>query len=146
MAQITRDTIYDAVAPDDFGAMLDVTRHEARSTAFDKIIAAKHDHYWNPLDKRYIDFSPPWDMVNEALQPDDLVPALQTDYVEAHFAARPPQERIRFINEVARWQMSAILHGEQGGLRPPARMIRRPSGPGGRRPHAPPRIARGHPS
>ena len=116
MAQITRDTIYDAVAPDDFGAMLDVTRHEARSTAFDKIIAATHDHYWNPLDKRYIDFSPPWDMVNEALQPDDLVPALQTDYVEAHFAARPPQERIRFINEVARWQMSAILHGEQGAL------------------------------
>ena len=28
----------------------------ARSTAFDKIISATHDHFWDPLDKKYIDF------------------------------------------------------------------------------------------
>jgi len=113
--QITKDQMYDAVAPTDFGAMLDVERHLNRSTAFDKIISATHDHFWDPLDKRYIDFDAPFDMENEQIIPDDLVPALQTDYVQNFFADKP-KERIRFINQMARWQLSAILHGEQGAL------------------------------
>ncbi len=36
MAQITKDNAYDAVAPDDFPAMLQVERYGKRSTAFDK--------------------------------------------------------------------------------------------------------------
>jgi hypothetical protein len=116
LSQITKDGLYDAVAPDDFAAMLDIDRHLSRSTAFDKIIAATHDHYWNPLDKKYIDFSSPWDLDNDPLQPDDFVPALQTDYVREHFAALPPKQKTRFVNEVARWSMSSILHGEQGAL------------------------------
>ncbi|HAC59907.1 MAG TPA: DUF3066 domain-containing protein, partial [Rhodobiaceae bacterium] len=38
--QITKDNAYDAVAPDDFPAMMEVDRYNARSTAFDKIISA----------------------------------------------------------------------------------------------------------
>jgi hypothetical protein len=113
--QITKDTIYDAVAPDDFAAMLEIDRHLNRSTAFDKIISATHDHFWDPLDARYIDFSDDFDMENTAILPDYLVPALETDLLKAHFADKP-KERIRFINENARWQLSAILHGEQGAL------------------------------
>ena len=113
--QITKDTIYDAVAPDDFAAMLEIDRHLNRSTAFDKIISATHDHFWDPLDARYIDFSNDFDMENTAILPDYLVPALETDLLKAHFADKP-KERIRFINETARWQLSAILHGEQGAL------------------------------
>ena len=37
---ITKDIIYDAVAPDDFESMLELDRYNARSTAFDKIISA----------------------------------------------------------------------------------------------------------
>jgi Long-chain fatty aldehyde decarbonylase len=114
--QITKDAMYDAVAPTDFRSMIETGRYNARSPAFDKIISATHDHFWDPLDPKYIDFSEPWDMDNEALQPDYFVPALQTDYVKDHFAARPPQERVRFINQMARWVMSSILHGEQGAL------------------------------
>lgn len=113
--QITKDSVYDAVAPTDFGAMLDIDRHLNRSTAFDRIISATHDHFWDPLDSRYIDFSEPFDMENVALVPDDLVPAMQTDYVKNFFADKP-KERIRFVNQIARWQLSAILHGEQGAL------------------------------
>ena len=54
--QITKDELYDAVPPTDFGAMLEIDRHLNRSTAFDKIISATHDHFWDPLDKKYIDF------------------------------------------------------------------------------------------
>ena len=43
---ITKDVIYDAVAPDDFESMLELDRYNARSTAFDKIISATHDHFW----------------------------------------------------------------------------------------------------
>lgn len=113
--QITKDTIYDAVAPDDFAAMLEIDRHINRTTAFDKIISATHDHFWDPLDTKYIDFNDDFDMENTAILPDYLVPALETDLLKAHFADKP-KERIRFINENARWQLSAILHGEQGAL------------------------------
>ena len=112
---ITKDVIYDAVAPDDFESMLELDRYNARSTAFDKIISATNDHFWDPLDKRYIDFDEPFDLENEELLPDEFVPALATHYVTEHFADKP-KERLRFKSQMARWQMSAILHGEQGAL------------------------------
>jgi hypothetical protein len=114
--QITKDEVYDAVPPNDFSKMLDIDRHLNRSSAFDKIISATHDHFWDPLDKKYIDFTEtPWDLDTMDIQPDDMVPALLTDYVQEHFE-KHPEQRIRFKNEVARWSMSAILHGEQGAL------------------------------
>ena len=114
--QITKDELYDAVAPTDFAAMLDIERHMTRSSAFDKIISATHDHFWDPLDKKYIDFdAEPWDLDTQDLQPDEMVPALETKYVTEHFE-KHPELRIRFKNEIARWSMSAILHGEQGAL------------------------------
>ncbi len=114
--QITKDEVYDAVGPTDFAAMLEIDRHLNRSTAFDKIISATHDHFWDPLDTRYIDFNAePWDLDTQDLQPDEMVPAMQTDYVREHFE-KHPELRTRFKNEIARWSMSAILHGEQGAL------------------------------
>jgi hypothetical protein len=113
--QITKDALYDAVAPTDFAEMLKVDRHMTRSTAFDKIISATHDHFWDPLDKRYIDFTEGFDLENEQIMPDYMAPALETEYVQEFFADKP-KERIAFVNELARWQLSAILHGEQGAL------------------------------
>lgn len=110
--QITKDPAYNAVAPDDFPAMIEIDRYGRRTTAFDKIIAATNDHFWDPLDTRYIDFAEPFDMENEAIVPEDLVPELATvigDRLEG-------KERIRFINRNAQWMLSAILHGEQGAL------------------------------
>src|SRR5262245_34582339 len=113
--QITKDEIYDAVAPTDFGAMLAIDRHLNRSSAFDKIISATHDHFWDPLDKKYINFDDDFDPETTDFIPDDLVPALMTDYVSNYFADKPA-ERIRFKSQIGRWIMSSILHGEQGAL------------------------------
>jgi len=111
---ITKDAMYDAVAPDDFESMLELDRYNARSTAFDKIISATHDHFWDPLDKAYIDFDEPWDMENEPLVPEDMIVSLQTDYVNN--ALQDPKQRTRFINESVLRSFSSILHGEQGAL------------------------------
>ncbi len=113
--QITKDAMYDAVPPTDFSKMLEIDRHLNRSTAFDKIISATHDHFWDPLDKKYIDFDEPWDMENQPVMPEEYVAALHTDYVKARFA-NDPKGKVAFINQQARWMMSAILHGEQGAL------------------------------
>src|SRR6476620_1357054 len=111
---ITKDIIYDAVAPDDFESMLELDRYNARSTVFDKIISATHDHFWDPLDSKYIDFSAPWDMENEPLLPDDQIMSLSVPYVLDHL--EKTGQKAKFINEMALWNFSSILHGEQGAL------------------------------
>ena len=111
---ITKDIIYDAVAPDDFESMLELDRYGNRSTAFDKIISATHDHFWDPLDTRYIDFSEPFDMENEMVLPEDMVVSLQTKYVSDRLSDR--KDRVRFVNQFALRSFSSILHGEQGAL------------------------------
>src|SRR5258706_7013844 len=111
---ITKDILYDAVAPDDFESMLELDRYGARSTAFDKIISATHDHFWDPLDPKYIDFSAPWDMENQALVGEELNAALQTDYVKARL--NTPALRAQFVNKSLLYSFSSILHGEQGAL------------------------------
>lgn len=110
---ITKDAMYDAVAPDDFEAMLDPVRYGTRSSAFDKIISATHDHFWDPLDPKYIDFSEPFDIEHEPLMPADFFVPMQTRYVQETLS---PADQIRFQNELVRWNLSAILHGEQGAL------------------------------
>jgi hypothetical protein len=111
---ITKDLIYDAVAPDDFESMLELDRYGARSTAFDKIISATHDHFWDPLDKKYIDFDEPFDMENEMLLPEDMIVSMSTDYVSNHLSDW--KTRVRFVNQSTLRSLSSILHGEQGAL------------------------------
>src|SRR5215510_585242 len=115
MSNITKDALYDAVAPDDFEAMLALDRYNGRSPAFDKIISATHDHFWDPLDPKYIDFSTPFDIENVAMLPDDHVMPLKLPYVADHFA-KHEKEKVRFINHLQLWNFSSILHGEQGAL------------------------------
>ncbi len=111
---ITKDIIYDAVSPDDFESMLELDRYNARSTAFDKIISATHDHFWDPLDKKYIDFDEPFDMENQMILPEDMIISMSTDYVSNHLSDW--KTRVRFVNQSALRSFSSILHGEQGAL------------------------------
>jgi hypothetical protein len=111
---ITKDAMYGAVAPDDFEAMLTLDRYNERSTAFDKIISATHDHFWDPLDAKYIDFSAPFDLETEALMPEETQPLLRLPYIDA--TLKDPRQRIAFINYMQLRSFSSILHGEQGAL------------------------------
>ncbi len=105
------DPAYQTVAPDDFPAMLENDRYFRRSSEFEEIIARTEEHFWNPEDPDYIDFSTP-------LDPE--TPILPFDFnAEAHTAIwdkLDDQQRVDFTNDAARWFVSNLLHGEQGAL------------------------------
>lgn len=110
--QITKDNAYDAADPDDFKVMLESSRYGRRSTAFDKIIAATHDHFWDPLDPRYVDFGQSFDLARDRIMPETMLAELMLPSIKA----LPSDQQIALANELARWYMSSILHGEQGAL------------------------------
>ncbi|MBO6633644.1 ferritin-like domain-containing protein [Parvibaculum sp.] len=109
---ITVDAAYEAVAPDDFPAMMEVDRYGKRSTAFDKIISATHDHFWDPQDTKYIDFSQPFDMENEYL----IDPEQNADLKTAVKDKLDEKQKIKLVNMDVQWGLSSILHGEAGAL------------------------------
>ena len=70
---ITHDPIYNTVDRDAFPLLLEVDRYGERTDAFDKIIAATHDHFWDPTDPAYVDFSEPFDLAADTLMPRALI-------------------------------------------------------------------------
>jgi hypothetical protein len=111
-AHITHDPAYQAVAPDDFAAMVAIERYGRRSDAFDQIIGATHDHFWDPHNPAYLDFAQPFDLAAESLLPIERFPELNCAATE-HLDGL---QKIRLANEIQRWNLSNILHGEQGAL------------------------------
>jgi hypothetical protein len=109
---ITHDAIYDTVDRDDFDAMIEVDRYARRTGAFDEIISATEDHFWDPLDKAYVDFSQPFDTASETIMPRDF-----TIELNCAVADRLDEgQQIRLANQSTRFSLSQILHGEQGAL------------------------------
>ncbi len=112
MSDITADIAYNAVKPGDFKSMIEVDRYAARTPHFDKIISATHDHFWDPLDTKYIDFSQPFDIENEYL----VDPEQSMDAMIADMAGLDEKRKIKLANLGTLWSLSSILHGEQGAL------------------------------
>jgi hypothetical protein len=109
---ITYDPIYETVGATDFPALLEVDRFGARTDAFDEIIAATHDHFWDPTDPRYVDYREPFDLQAETIMPRTFIVELNCAVAEK----LDEGQQIRLANESSRWQISALLHGEQGAL------------------------------
>ncbi len=107
-----RHPAYRTVPRDDFRAMVDVARYADRSTNFDEIISRTHDHFWDPADTAYIDFSEPFDLESEYLMPPERIHELRGAVADR----LDEGQRIGLANEIMRWQISNILHGEQGAL------------------------------
>jgi hypothetical protein len=110
--QITYDKAYDAVAPEDFPAMLEVPRYGRRSHAFDGIISATHDHFWDPFDRNYIDFDQPFDLTITPIVPLDMTIELRSAVGDR----LDDSQKIQLTNDVMHWSISNLLHGEQGAL------------------------------
>ena len=109
---ITYDPAYAAVEPDDFRAMVDVDRYGLRSSTFDQIISATHDHFWDPMDTAYLDFDSPFDMKKEMIMPADQFIELSSAVVDV----LDEGQQIALANDIMCWNLSSILHGEQGAL------------------------------
>jgi len=109
---ITHDSIYDAVDRDDFDAMIEVDRYARRTGAFDEIISATQDHFWDPLDPTYVDFSQPFDLREDTIMPRDFTIELNCAVADK----LDEGQQIALANEVTRFSVSQLLHGEQGAL------------------------------
>ena len=112
-AHITHDAAYNTIDRDEFLKLIEVDRYADRSDAFDSIISATVDHFWDPNDPRYIDYrAQEFDLREETVLPREMV-------VELHSAVADrldEGQKIRLANENARFFLSSILHGEQGAL------------------------------
>jgi hypothetical protein len=105
------DPAYRAVDPDDFQAMIATDRYAQRSSDFEEIIARTEEHFWNPEDPDYVDFTAPFS-AEETIVPSWFVLESNT----AVWDRLDERQRIHLVNESARWSVSNILHGEQGAL------------------------------
>ncbi|MEE2663716.1 MAG: ferritin-like domain-containing protein [Myxococcota bacterium] len=111
---IAHDPIYNAVDRDDFLSLIEVDRYADRTSAFDSIISATVDHFWDPTDPTYIDFDADcaFDTGEQLLMPREFC-------VELHCAVADrldPRQQIQLANASTQFMLSSILHGEQGAL------------------------------
>ena len=106
---LSYDPAYEACAPDDFPAMLTPERYGRRSSAFDKIIAATHDHFWDPMDPKYVDFSIPFDVDAELIMPEETIIEFKCGVIDKV----APRDRVKFGNLINHQMLSGLLHGEQ---------------------------------
>jgi hypothetical protein len=112
-SHITHDPIYNTVDRDDFLSMIEVDRYADRTDAFDQIISATRDHFWDPTDAAYVDFDKePFDVGEQLLMPRSFVVELNCAVADR----LDERQQIRLANESLRFSLSSILHGEQGAL------------------------------
>ncbi len=111
---ITHDTIYNTVDRDDFLALIDVDRYADRTDAFDGIISATEDHFWDPTDAAYIDFrgAKPFNVVEETIMPREFTVELSCAVAEK----LDEKQKVRLANQSTRFMISSLLHGEQGAM------------------------------
>ncbi len=103
---------YDTIDRDEFLPFIEINRYADRSIDFDTIISATADHFWDPSDPRYLDFDEPFNLREDTLMPRDFCIELQCAVADR----LDEDQKIRIANENTRFQLSSILHGEQGAL------------------------------
>jgi hypothetical protein len=106
------DSAFETVAPDDFPSMIQVPRYGRRTDAFDDIISATEDHFWDPNDPRYIDYDQAFDLGSDLVVPREFVPELNSAVIDK----LDEGQQVTLGNELARFYLSQLLHGEQGAL------------------------------
>lgn len=111
MSRTAHISTYETVARDDFPAQIEPSRYARRSPYFDDIIHRTDEHFWDPLDKDYIDFEKPLDP-DCTIVPRDFPFEMQTAVADK----LDEGQRTQFCRDSAKWSVSQILHGEQGAF------------------------------
>ena len=111
---ITHDPIYNTIHRDNFMSLIETDRYADRTDAFDGIISATVDHFWDPTDAAYIDFAKAddFDLNERLLMPREFCVELQCAVADK----LTPTQQIQLANQSTRFTLSTILHGEQGAF------------------------------
>ena len=110
---ITHDPIYNTVDRDDFLSLIRVERYGDRTDAFDGIISATHDHFWDPTDPRLHRLL--GDRSTSNGRPSCRWSSRSSSALRVADKL-DERQKIRLANESSRWSLSSLLHGEQGAL------------------------------
>ena len=92
--------------------MIETERYLDRTDDFEMLIARTNEHFWNPEDADYIDYSTPPPSAEEPLVPFRTIPERHS----AIWDTLDEKQRVDFANESLRMRLSGILHGEQGAF------------------------------
>ena len=85
-----------------------------RSNLFSEIVSRTHDHFWDPNDPIYIDFSQTFPLLEKPIMPFETVPELCSSLANKLTAT----QQIAFANDSTHWWLSGFLCGEEGALEP----------------------------
>lgn len=104
--------MFSTFDPNDGADLFDVRRYTDRATEFDHFLASSHDRYWDPADDRFLDLQQPFEVTREWLMPREWFPELRSAVTDR----LDEEQQVRLGNEIIRWMLSGILHGEQAAL------------------------------
>jgi len=96
----------------ELGPLFDALRDAQRSPAIDCLLHTVADREWGPDDPEVMDLSQPFDVRRQAIMPEEWFPELRSAVGRDLTVA----ERIALGNEIIRWFLSGILHGEQAAF------------------------------
>ena len=109
---ITHDPIYNTVDRDDFPAMIESIATATAPVPSTRSSPRPHDHFWDPTDPAYLDFTQPFDLSRQTLMPRSMTIELNCAVADQ----LDEGQQIRLANQNTRFMLSSILHGEQGAL------------------------------
>ncbi len=107
--------------PEVGGDPFDVHRYRASPGRWSGLVAGAQTRQWDPYDDAVVDLRTPFDTRTEPVMPLDWFPELRTPAGRA----LPHDARVRVGNEIIRWLLSGILHGEQAAVHVAAQLCDR---------------------
>jgi len=114
LANITRDAAFEAILPQNLGALFAPERFSNRTPLFDDITGTGDGLgylSWENLRRR---FDRPFDIAREPVVDERLLIAMQTDYVASRLA--DPERRAAFVNRTMHNFFSTMLYAEQASV------------------------------
>lgn len=106
------EALFFTTEPGDFKQMVSTGRFALRSEAMQTLVSHSETHYWDPTDPAYLDLSPSFDISTAYVLSEDLAPELSTRLC----AGWQEPRRIALANDLAHYELSQLLYGEQGAL------------------------------
>jgi len=93
--------------------MVEPQRYSDRSDLLRAQVSKSVNHFWDPFDERYINFSIPFDINKELVIDAIQIDELQTSVVTAKLST---EDQIKLGNDIMHFYLSQLLHGEQAAL------------------------------
>ena len=93
-------------------SLFDVSRYTLPTDDITRLLSSSQDRHWDPADPTFLNLRQPFDVARQWIMPREWFPELRcgiTDQLDEW-------AQIQLGNEIIRWLLSGILHGEQAAV------------------------------